>query len=265
MSDNLQEQTLAEKVKAAYSEVYSELEFLGFAHESTHFFDSFPVEKEKRYSWWRGKSISGDYENYLKPEFNSLVEDIVKVISLVDNGIEKEIKNNVGSQVIRSGPIAYRWAAIHTKNKDKRIDVQFFINLTCTGLRVGIYFGKHKSNTDPWKSFVLHMSKNKDTIFDELIRLKTNGFKFLNTTNEDFALGSDGIEQSPSDSDQMYNHSFEKEEFGIIKKLESNSLHGREVLSFVLDCFVETRRMYELLQLSKFNKYKRSISDKLPV
>ena len=265
MSDSLPEQTLAEKVKAAQSLVYPELEFLGFSPESIHFFDTFPINKEKRYDWWRGKSISGDYENHLKPEFNSLVQDIVKVISLVDSGIEKEIKNNVGNQVIRSGPIAYRWAAIHTKSRDKRIDVQFFINLTCTGLRVGIYFGKNEIDTNPWKSFILHMSKNKGTIFEELIRLKTIGYKFLNTTNEDFAQGSDGTEQSPSDSIQMYQHSFEKEEFGIIKKLESDSLHCRDVLSFVLDCFVETRRMYELLQLSKFNRYKRSISDKLPI
>ena len=265
MSDSLSEQTLAEKVSAAHSVVFSELEFMGFSPESIHFFDTFPANKEERYNWWRRKSTSGDYSNQLKPEFNTLVQDIVKVISLVDNGIEKEIKNNVGSQVIRCGPIAYRWAAIHTKSRDKRIDVQFFINLTCTGLRVGIYFGKHEIDTNPWKSFVLHMSKNKDTIFEELIRLKDIGYKFLNTTNEDFAVGSDGVEQSPSDSFQMYQHSFEKEEFGIIKKLESDSLHGRDVLSFVLDCFVETRRMYELLQLSKFNRYKRSISDKLSV
>ena len=265
MKKEMQEQTLTEKVQAATSEVHSDLEFSGFSPKSIHFFDSFHIEKEKRYDWWREKSLSGEYENYLKPEFNSLIQDIVKVISVVDNGIETEIKKNVGKQVIRSGPIAYRWAAIHTKSRDKRIDVQFFVNLTSNGLRVGIYFGKHEIDTNPWKSFVLHMSKNKLTIFEELIRLKTIGYKFLNTTNEDFAVGSDGIEQSPSDSSQMYQHSFEKEEFGIIKKLERDSLQGKDVLSFVLDCFVETRRMYEQLQLSKFNKYKRSISDKLSV
>ena len=106
--------------------------------------------------------IVKDYKKYLKPEFENLIKDLTKIIENYDSGIETELKDNLGKTHTQWGPIPHRWAAIHSKGRDKTLDVQFFINLTSKGLRVGICVSHQRNYSNSWKSFLIRLLKRKE-------------------------------------------------------------------------------------------------------
>tara|TARA_X000001036_G_C20528987_1_gene745431 strand:+ start:89 stop:958 length:870 start_codon:yes stop_codon:yes gene_type:complete len=258
MGENNYKEDLALKVKQALASMKSQLKFRGFSEESINFYNDFPADRKERYVWWNSKSDS-EYKLFLKPEFEALVEDLTLIISKIDSGIETKLNLNLGLPVIRDGPRAHRWAALHSKGRDKRIDVQFFINLTSKGARVGIYFGKHKIGKESWKSFVRHLHKNKEQIFHELNNLEMQGYVFINTIHDDYINKSDGVIYSPTSSQEMYEHVCNNEEIDIVRVLDITNLSNKFLIEKILECFVQTRLMYELLQLSKFNHYSRAL------
>ena len=49
------------------------------------------------------------------------------------------------------------------------------------------------------------------------------------------------------------------EEIDIVRVLDITNLSNKFLIEKILECFVQTRLMYELLQLSKFNHYSRAL------
>jgi len=256
---------LLNNILSTYNELENELEFTGFSDPSVSFYEDYPepghskIDLTKAKDWWTTKQgENGDYKKYLKPEFENLIKDITKIIKIYDSGIETELKNNLGKTHTQWGPIPHRWAAIHSEDRDKTMDVQFFINLTSKGLRVGICVSYQRNYSDSWKSFLVRLLKRKELIFEEIKNLEKLGYNFMNTTNEDYANKSDGTVIINNDSEEMYNHVRDAAQFDIVFFVGEENLDKSSLIIDILECFVQTRKMYQLLQPSKFNK-KREI------
>jgi hypothetical protein len=258
-------ESLHDKVFLAYDLEKKNLQFSGFTPPSIDFYNDFPLVEAEAAEWWsskRGNNNDGDYDLYLKPEFEALIEDITRIIVCVDSGIETELSKNIGNTHGEwTGPRAHRWAAIHTKGRDKRIDVQFFINLTTNGLRVGIYIGKNKLGLETWKSFMQRLHTSKERVFAELKNLEKLGYLFINTDHKDYVEKSDGVMTSPNTSDEMYERVSKYKEFDILLKFDREELCNELLIDKILECFIQTRKIYELLQLSKFNHYQRGLTN----
>jgi hypothetical protein len=266
---------LLNKVFLAYEKERQNLSFSGFSPASIDFFDDYPVETLGKGSDsnknWMSDSKKQVFDEYLKPEFENLVNDITKLISHLDPEIEMDASKNIGSLHHRhKGWLPHYWAAIHTLGKDKRTDIQFFINLTALGLRVGIYTGEYtdaeRSTIKVWHGFIGRLSKNKDEVFQELKELESKGYLFINTDGRDYAMKSDGKVATVNDSQEMYDHvnrrdkyERKKPEFDIIYRIGKEKMTDQSLIEEILRCFVETRRMYEMLQPRSFNKFKRTL------
>ena len=262
---------LLNKVFLAYEKERQNLSFSGFSPASIDFFDDYPVETLGKGSDsnknWMSDSKKQVFDEYLKPEFENLVNDITKLISHLDPEIEMDASKNIGSLHHRwKGWLPHYWAAIHTLGKDKRTDIQFFINLTALGLRVGIYTGEYADGIRVWHGFIVRLSKNKDEVFQELKELESKGYLFINTDGRDYAMKSDGKVATVNDSQEMYDHvnrrdkyERKKPEFDIIYRIGKEKMTDQSLIEEILRCFVETRRMYEMLQPRSFNKFKRTL------
>ena len=256
---------LLNNIISTYNELENELKFTGFSEPSVSFYDDYPepgnskINLTKAIEWWTTKQgENGDYKKYLKPEFENLIKDLTKIIENYDSGIETELKDNLGKTHTQWGPIPHRWAAIHSKGRDKTLDVQFFINLTSKGLRVGICVSHQRNYSNSWKSFLIRLLKRKELIFEEIKNLEDLGYTFINTKKEDYANKSDGTVIIFNDSEEMYNHVRDVAQFDIVFFVGKENLYKSNLIIDILECFVQTRKLYQLLQPSKFNK-KREI------
>ena len=111
--------------------------FDGFSLESLDFFDNYPTQFADSPDWW--STQKGAYERSLKPEFFDLIRSVSDVVQQFDDGLEKDVSKCIRQTHDASThpyPVSMGHA-LHTEGADKRIDVQFFINLTSIGLRVG--------------------------------------------------------------------------------------------------------------------------------
>ena len=256
--------SLNERVISIYEKEKPNLNFGGFSPASIDFFDDYPVEaigkwNEANKEWYNDskKEIFGEF---LKPEFETLVSDLTKLISNLDPGIELDPRENIVRLTTQwKGAIPHYWAAVHTLDKDKRTDIQFFINLTALGLRVGIYTGEYDNDIKVWQGFIVRLSKNKDEVFQELKELESKGYLFINTDDHDYAMKSDGKVATVNDPQEMYEHVFNEKEFDIISRIEKERMTDMSLIEEIMKCFVETRGLYEMLQPRSFNKYKRSL------
>lgn len=267
----MESKSLFDKVFLAYEKERQNLNFSGFSHASIDFFDDYPVEAIGKWNEankeWYNDSKKEIFREFLKPEFETLVCDLTKLISNLDPGIELNPKENIGKLTTQwKGAIPHYWAAVHTLNKDKRTDIQFFINLCALGIRVGIYTGEYNTDVKVWQRFIVHLSENKDEVFQELKELESKGYLFINTDDRDYAMKSDGKVATVNDSQEMYDHvnrrdnyDRKKPEFDIIYRIGKEKMTDISLIEEILRCFVETRRMYEMLQPKSFNKYKRAL------
>ena len=233
--------------------------FHGFSKESLEFFDSFPEDRSLSNEWWRvQKEVN---ENYLKPEFEALIQSIIDIVSKFDNGIEKKPKTCIGrpTNQNKGEALAYRWAAIHSEGTDKRIDVQFFINLTSVGLRLGIYSGLHMREPDAWRARSKRIINNKESVFEQVQILQGIGYRMGKTTSQDHANKSGGIEYLPSTSEEMIKIITTDKQFDIIKTVDVRGFSAREIIGTVLTAFAETRMLYQLLQPSSYSNYARDL------
>ena len=85
------------------------------------------------------------------------------------------------------------------------------------------------------------------------------GYVFINTIHDDYINKSDGVIYSPSSPQEMYEHVCKNQEIDILRVLNGTNTSNKCLLEQILECFVQTRLMYELLQLSKFNHYSRTL------
>jgi len=256
--------TLNDRVISIYEEQKPNLEFNGFSPASIDFFDDYPAEAIGKWNEankeWYNDSKKEIFREVLKPEFETLVCDLTKLISNLDPEIELDPKENIGQLTTQwKGAIPHYWAAVHTLNRDKRTDIQFFINLCALGIRVGIYTGKYDNNTEIWRGFIRRLSKNKEEVFQAVKELESKDYLFINTKDLDYALKSDGTVPTINDAQEMYRHVFGQSEFDVIFKIGKEKLFDISLIEEILKCFVETRRLYEMLQPNSFNKYKRSL------
>ena len=129
---------LHEKLVERY---HSSKKFNGFSTESLHFFDDYPIDSNQSRNWWNNQK--SNYEEFLKPEFFDLLEGLISVVSHFDEGLNTDVSQCLGrTHDMSTKPIPYRWAALHSEGSDKRIDVQFFINLTILAFAVlGMFIG----------------------------------------------------------------------------------------------------------------------------
>ena len=65
----------------------------------------------------------------------------------------------------------------------------------------------------------------------------------------------------PKTADEMYGLVCDNKKLGIIKLISKSEMSSNNLLQIVLQCFVETRKLYELLQPSKFDYYKRELTN----
>tara|TARA_B100000029_G_C17302951_1_gene861398 strand:- start:48 stop:824 length:777 start_codon:yes stop_codon:yes gene_type:complete len=256
--------SLNDRVISIYEEQKPNLKFSGFSAASINFFDDYPVEAigkwNKANKEWYNDSKKEIFREFLKPEFETLVCDLTKLISNLDPGIELDSKENIGQLTTQwKGAIPHYWAAVHTLNRDKRTDIQFFVNLCALGIRVGIYTGEYDSDRKVWQRFIVRLSKNKEEVFQVVKELESKGYIFINTKDLDYAQKSDGTAPTINVAQEMYVHVFEESEFDIIFKIGKEKMTDISLIEEILKCFVETRKLYEILQPNSFNKYQRSL------
>jgi uncharacterized protein (DUF2461 family) len=233
--------------------------FPGFSKESLEFFDDFPESMDDSNEWWRSKKSV--YDESLKPEFERFFASLINVISKFDAGIQTEPTQCIGRPTSQDKGKAnpYRWGAIHSANSDKRIDVQFFLNLTSIGLRVGIYSGKHSLEPKAWKARQRKITSKKDQIFMIIKSLEEKGYSMHVTTGQDHANRTGGRMFQPSDAEDMLRFVIENSQLDVLKSIDLRNLSTREMMEQVLGAFVETRQLYQVLQPSSYSSYARNL------
>jgi uncharacterized protein (DUF2461 family) len=231
----------------------------GFSDPSLAFFDDYPEDIAQSNEWWKQKK--DDYESHLKPEFQSFVEAVIETVSKFDKGIELNAKACIGRSHTqdRGRALPYRWAAIHSSGTDRRIDVQFFLNLTSLGLRIGIYSGENRINPGAWSARRKKIVMNQHEIFDEVQALSERGYALTKTTKTDHALKNGGTVYAPASSEEMAWIVVENSEIDVLKTLNIRDSSPQEILAKVIECFVETRKLYQLLQPSSYSNYARDL------
>ena len=100
MSEKADNYDLNTAVNLVYNSLKNKLQFKGFSKKSLEFFNEFPVIKSERYDWWNERSDI-DYQQFLKPEFDALVKDLILIISEIDHGIETNLSKNLGSPIVK--------------------------------------------------------------------------------------------------------------------------------------------------------------------
>ena len=260
----MKESELMKAIEVKIDEMWNNYNFTGFSTESIQFFEDYPQTNNRgeEWDWWRTKSGTekdGDYWTMLKPEFTDLLSDIAETIHSFDSGIEMKIEDNLGEPINRRGPLPHCWGAIHTKNRDKRIDVQFFINLAGVGMRVGIFIGSHDKSPKSWNRYYTGLFENKSLVFEELKKLENIGYKFISTNHGHYIRKSEGEIISPESPDAMLDFAYSNQEFDVLKIIDNSKLNSKELIKEILTSFVETRRIYEMLQLSNYSPKSRNL------
>lgn len=253
----MKESELMNEIRAKMDELWDSYNFTGFSSESIKFFENYPqtMDREHEWEWWMQKSgakRSGDYWKFLKPEFSDLITDASNTIYLLDSGIEMNIDENLGRPINRRGPLPHCWGAIHSSGRDKRIDIQFFINLAGVGLRVGIYIGSHDKSKQSWNRYYNALLENKSIIFKEIKKLENLGYKMISTNHGHYIQKSEGEIFSPESPNEMLEFSHSKQEFDVLKIIDDSKLERKELIQEILEAFVQTRKIYEILQLSNY-------------
>ena len=237
---------------------HSSKKFNGFSTESLHFFDDYPIDSNQSRNWWNNQK--SNYEEFLKPEFFDLLEGLISVVSHFDHGLDTDVSQCLGrTHDMSTRPIPYRWAALHSEGSDKRIDVQFFINLTALGLRVGIFSGHHDTDSNAWNARQKRIFSNKIKIYDQYQELHALGFEMFHTTKTDHASKSHGTRYTPEDPDELYNNVATLRQISFIKTLDVKNMDSNEISLNLLKVFSDTRQVYQLLQSSKYDSYKRNL------
>ena len=241
--------------------------FSGFSEESVNFFDEYPEDKNEATVWWNSKGgnlETGDYQMYLKPELLSLIKSLIIIISSrIDKRIQTDVNQSISRPNSQSGNRRYwpyLWSAIHYAKKEKSnksVEIQFFINLTKMGLRVGVYVGKHPTDKGQWKATMRRFRDCKEDIFNELIFLtQKRGYDFVKTNDQDHAIGSIGTKLIFHDAMELFNLvNNDVKEFTLLKTISKDKLYSENLIEEILEIFAETRKMYELLESpSKINQ-----------
>ena len=269
---------LREFVFALKDGVNEELKFTGFSTTAIDFFNDMPSKYEAP-KWLRKKKEAGDFD-ILKSEFIDLVHDLCKILCLADAGFEDDFSGNkiIGRETKQGAlkgqpaPITgHHWCALHTKGRPKTEDTQFFINHTSLGLRVGIYdkrYGSAENSAEEskrWNNFLIRLDKNKEYIFNEYLEINNSGFDFVKTPPDEYFKHSIGKTFKPKSANEMYKFVCDstppyKQSFGLLKLIPHSQMKSSLLIDEILECFVETRKIYEKLQPRKFESYKRSIS-----
>ena len=232
--------------------------FGGFSTESLHFFDDYPMTSNNSPTWWQNQKTN--YEQFLKPEFFELLGCLISVVNHYDNGLETDVSRCLGrTHDMSTRPIPYRWAALHSSGTDKRIDVQFFINLTALGLRVGIFSGHHDTDSKAWNARQKRIYSKRIEIFEQYRELQTLGFEMLHTTKSDHASKSYGTRYTPESPDELYTNIATLRQISFIKTLDVKSMNANDLSLELLKVFSDTRQVYQLIQSSNYDSYKRNL------
>ena len=265
---------LSELVRLARTCAQSNLKFNGFSRTSIHFFDDMPSKSEAP-DWMKQKKESGEFGT-LKSEFIDLVHDLCEILCLVDIGFESDYSGNniIGNETLQGArkgqpaPITgHHWCAMHTRGVPKTEDIQFFINHTSLGLRVGIYDKRHRIS-NRWNEFLKRLHKNKDEIFSQYQAISEYGFHFVKTPPSEYFNHSMGRVLHPSSAEEMYefvcmSEGQFKQSFGLLNIIPHSSMSSNSLIDEILDQFILSRKIYELLQPRKFEKKREVTSEQV--
>lgn len=263
--------TLRELISLVHEQKKNQLIFNGFSGITVDFFDEMPSGPESA-NWFEAKKQNGELNDYLKPEFHSLISDLCTILCPIDIGLENDITgyNIIGSERMtwpvkgegKIRPRGHYWGALHTEGIDKREDIQFFINLTSKGLRVGIFNYLHEDK-NRWNKFIQHrLDPLREEIFEELQTVIKGGFNLISTESADYFNHSIGEILVPNSADEMYDFICGKKKFGVMKLIPKEQLYSSNLIEIILDLFDATRGIYEMIQPSKFKKYTRTLTTK---
>ena len=252
---------LVENFNEILDKCISELSFSGFSSTSIGFFEDYPEHPKDSVTWWETKganSESGEYQSALKPEFFQLIESLIHIIKHKDKGIQNEPKHCIckpNSQSIHRRYNPYYWGAIHTLKKkrsesNKHVEIQFFINLTKLGMRVGIYVGHQPGHDNgQWTSHQDRFVERLSSVFEEMNFLKENkGYSFVKTSDQDHATGKIGRHIEIKNEPDLLKHILEQKDFTLLKTISKEKMYSVELVRDIMNIFCETRKMYELLE-----------------
>ena len=109
--------------------------------------------------------------------------------------------------------------------------------------------GKKPTDNGQWKANRGRFLERKEDIFLEVISLKSKGdYHLVQTSDQDHAKGEAGNYLEPSNSMELYDLVSSQEEFTLLKIIPRNRLQSEDLVLDILKIFVETRKLYELLE-----------------
>jgi hypothetical protein len=96
-------------------------------------------------------------------------------------------------------------------------------------------------------------------IFEQYQELQTLGFEMLHTTKSDHASKCIGTRYTPESPDELYSNIATLRKISFIKTLDVKSMNANGLSLELLKVFSDTRPVYQLIQSSKYDSYKRNL------
>ena len=185
------------------------------------------------------------YFDFVKPDLFLFMEDLTKIISVHDNGFEKNAEKMIGHPCPHGNPKSFAWAAMTRVGNNRRNDLQFFVSIKADFLRVGLYTSK-KNASQKFNSVVLHASQNVDGFIELVDEAAKEGYS-LDTHRDD---AHDDGSSIPLKLNRNLPHVSigEHQHFHLVKPTSHDFVRNftpLETIDKALHGFAHTRRMYE--------------------
>lgn len=81
----------------------------------------------------------------------------------------------------------------------------------------------------------------------------------ISTNHGHYIQKSEGEIFSPKSPNEMLEFSHSKQEFDVLKIIDDSKLESKELIKEILAAFVQTRKIYEMLQLSNYSPESRNL------
>ena len=114
-------------------------------------------------------------------------------------------------------------------------------------------------DSNAWNARQNRIHSNRMNIYEQYQELHALGFEMLHTTKTDHASKSHGTRYMPKYPDELYNNVATLRQISSIKTLNVKNMNSNEISLNLLKVFSDTRQVYQLLQSSKYDSYKRNL------
>ena len=79
------------------------------------------------------------------------------------------------------------------------------------------------------------------------------------TTTQDHVNRTGGTIFQPNAAEEMLSFIVEHKQLDVLKTIDIRNVNPQELMKQILGAFVETRRLYQILQPSKYSSYARDL------